>query len=143
MADKRIPDLTPYVTNHNINDVAVIDDGVTTRAIKVRDLMGWKEPVPVSGASILLPVGTSAAVVQRAVPTATAIALPSVTAQDGMPISIADWSSSVVEHAITITPDGTETIMGKPSITIYSTPDQLAGVKLYPSTNLAGWYIAP
>jgi hypothetical protein len=142
MPDKRILDLTPPVTKRTIGDVMAID-GATTRSITARNALGQKEPVPVSGASASVAVGENAVVIQRAAPSTTAIALMAVSAQDGIPVVIVDWSTSVVEHAITITPDGTETIMGKPSITIYSTADQLAGVKLYPSTNLAGWYIAP
>jgi hypothetical protein len=142
MVDKRILDLTPPVTKRTIGDLMVLD-GATTRSITARNALGQKEPVSVAGASAAIAVGENAAAIQRAAPAATAITLPAVAPQDGIPISILDWSTSVTEHAITITPNGSETIMGKPSITIYSTPDQLAGITLYPSTSLAGWYIAP
>jgi len=142
MVDKRIIDLTPPVTKRTIGDVLVVD-GATTRSITARNALGQKEPVPVSGASASVSVGENAVAIQRAAPTATAITLPAVTPQDGIPISVFDWSTSVVEHAITITPDGTEKIMGQSSYTIVSTPSQMAGVTLYPSTTLAGWYIAP
>lgn len=142
MVDKRIVDLVPPVSKRTAGDVMVVD-GVTTRCMTVRDAMGQKEPIQITSASGAIAAGENAAVIQRSGPAATAVQLPPVAAQDGIPATIFDWSTSVVEHAITITPDGTETIMGQSSLTIYSTPNQLAGVKLYPSTTLAGWYIAP
>jgi len=142
MPDKRIIDLTPAVTKRTIGDVLVID-GATTRSITARNALGQKEPVSVAGATATVSVGENAVVVQRTAPTATAITLPAVTPQDGIPVSVFDWSTSVAEHVITITPDGTEKIMGQSSFTIVSTPSQMAGVTLYPSTTLAGWYIAP
>lgn len=142
MVDKRIIDLTPPVTKRTIGDFVVVD-GATTRSITVRNALGQKEPIPVSGATATITAMENAVVVQRAAPTATGITLPPVTSQDGIPITIVDWSTGVAEHVITITPDGSETIMGRATWGIVSTADQLAGVKLYPSTNLAGWYIAP
>lgn len=141
MPDKRILDLTPPVTKRTIGDVTVLD-GATTRSITTRDMLGQKEPVIVSGASASIAAMENFAVVQRSAPTATALALPAVTAQDGIPMSLADWSTGIVsEHAITITPDGTEKIMGQASLTIYSTPSQMASVTLRPSTTPAGWSI--
>jgi len=142
MPDKRILDLTPPVTKRTIGDVTILD-GATTRSITTRNMLGQKEPVSVSGASATITAMENAVAIQRAAPTATGITLPPVTSQDGIPISISDWSTSITEHVITFTPDGTETIMGAATFQIVSTPSQRAGITLRPSTSLAGWYIAP
>lgn len=103
-----------------------------------------KEPSTGSGSSIVVAAGTAAIAIQRVAPTATGIQLPSVTAQDGIPLHIIDWSTGIAaDHVITITPDGAETIMQDPTWPVYSTATQLGSVTLYPSTTLNGWYIAP
>lgn len=102
-----------------------------------------KEPVLVTIASSPVAAGTAAVAIQRVAPATTALSLPSVTAQDGVPLSIIDWSTSVTDHTITLTPDGAETIMRAATLSIYSNAASLASLTLYPSTVLNGWYIAP
>ena len=95
--------------------------------------------------NIILP-DTSLLAVERAGPAATALTLPSLASRNlagNKPLQIADWSTGVANHAITIgTPDGA-TIMQKATWQLLSTVDQLAGITLYPSTDLNGWTIAP
>lgn len=96
-------------------------------------------------ASNIITVGTSLLAVQRAAPTATALQLPNLAAQyaSGRRLQIVDFSTSVVNHVITLTtPDGT-TIMQKPNWSLLSTAVQLAGVALQPSPDLNAWIIAP
>jgi hypothetical protein len=81
--------------------------------------------------------------IQRIAPGATTLLLPSVTAQAGKPLSIADYSTGVTNHAITLTPQGTSLIMQSASWELLSTAAQLAGVTLYPSIDLNAWVIAP
>lgn len=102
-----------------------------------------KEPTQVTTSSDTVAAGTAAVAINRVAPTATAITLPAVAAQDGIPLRVVDWSTSVTEHTITITPDGSETIMRAASWDIISNSVQLASLTLYPSTTLGGWYIAP
>ena len=102
-----------------------------------------KEPTQVTTSSDTVAAGMAAVAINRVAPTATAITLPAVAAQDGIPLRVVDWSTSVTEHTITITPDGSETIMRAASWDIISNSVQLASLTLYPSTTLGGWYIAP
>lgn len=81
--------------------------------------------------------------IERANPATTVLTLPSVAVHSGKALQIVDWSSAVANHAITLTPNGAETIMRLPSFELLSTPDQLAGATLYPSIDLNGWVIAP
>lgn len=81
--------------------------------------------------------------VQRNAPAATTLLLPSVASRNSVALPIADWSTNVVQHVITLTPQGAETVMRAASWQLYSTPDQLAGATLYPSIDLNGWVIAP
>jgi len=97
----------------------------------------------VAGAAGVIVPTKSLVAIQRATPAATALALPAVIAQLGKPLQIADWSTAVVSHVITLTPSGAETIMQRPSWALLSTPDQPAGITLYPSPDLNGWAIAP
>lgn len=86
---------------------------------------------------------TTLLAVERANPATTALALPSVLNRVNKTLRIADWSTAVVNHAITLTPNGAETIMRLPSFQMLSTVDQLAGITLYPSIDLNGWVITP
>jgi hypothetical protein len=106
------------------------------------DLLTVDEPALVTGASATIAAGTMSVVVQRTAPAATALALPPVASQK-VPLKISDDSTSVTDHQITLTPDGSEKIMNQSSWVLYSTDSSLAGVTLIPSTTLNGWYIAP
>ena len=87
---------------------------------------------------------TSLLAVERVGPIATALTLPSVGLRSSRPLQIVDWSSALAaDHTITLSPAGGETIMKLASFQLVSTPDQLAGVTLYPSTDLLAWVIAP
>lgn len=102
-----------------------------------------KEPTVVTTSSSAVAAGTAAVAIQRTAPSTTGLALPSVADQDGVPLSIIDWSTSVTDHTITLTPDGSETIMRAATWPIYSSAASLGSLTLYPSTVLNGWYIAP
>jgi len=89
--------------------------------------------------------GKTLVAVQRAAPAATSIVLPNLGLQflSGRPLKIVDWSTAVVNHAITLTtPDGA-TIMRNAAFVLNSNAVQLAGVTLHPSPDLNGWVIAP
>jgi hypothetical protein len=89
--------------------------------------------------------GVSLFAVQRVNPTATTLTLPNLAQQyaSARKLQIVDFSTSVVNHAITlVTPDGS-TIMQKASFRLQSTADSLVGVMLQPSPDLNSWIIAP
>lgn len=102
-----------------------------------------QEPVSVTGATAVVAATTSVIAIERAAPATTGLTLGPVAARLGLPLVIADWSTAVTAHTITITPDGSETIMHNATLVLNSTASQLSGVTLYPSTDLSGWYIAP
>lgn len=81
--------------------------------------------------------------VQRAAPVLTLGTLPAVATRLGKPVAIVDWSSAIVGHEIRLTPNGAETIMQQATWSLWSNPGNLAGVTLWPSTTLGGWYIKP
>lgn len=118
----------------------------TTTGLKVWNGVDWAgysaaaEPVVSSASSITVASGTSALVLNGASPTATAIALPSVGSQP-VELTIVDLSTSVTEHVITLTPNGSEKIMGASTFTITSTAFDKARITLAPSTTINGWYI--
>ncbi len=99
-----------------------------------------KEPVVVT-ADGSIATGTAAAAIQKASPTATALTLPSVANQNGVPLTIVDWSTGVTAHTITLTPAFGETIMRASNYLVYSNSAQLGSLTLYPSTTLNGWYV--
>ncbi len=102
-----------------------------------------KEPILVTTGSSSIAAGVPVVAIQRVAPATTALALPKVADQDGVPLRIVDWSTSVTDHAITMTPNGTEKIMLAATFAINSNASQLASITLYPSTVLNGWYTAP
>lgn len=81
--------------------------------------------------------------IEKTAPTATALSLPTVAARNGLPLHIVDWSTSVTDHAITLTPNAANTggIMKSATLVLNSTSAQLASVTLYPSETLNGWYL--
>lgn len=91
---------------------------------------------------------TSLLAVQRGTvlaPLTTQLTLPALASRvAGSALRIVDWSTiNTAEHAIQLlTPDGS-TIMKSALWTLYSTPNQLTGVTLYPTPDLNGWIIAP
>jgi hypothetical protein len=90
-------------------------------------------------------VGTTILAVDRVAPAATALLLPSLTAQflTGRELKIADWSSGITNHLITLTtPDGS-LIMRQPSWGLASSAVQLSSVTLHACPDLNGWIIAP
>lgn len=90
-------------------------------------------------------VGTSLLAVQRVAPATTAIVLPNLVSQwsTKRALQIVDFSTGVLNHAITLTtPDGT-TIMQRTSWQLRSTADQLTGITLQPSPELNSWVITP
>lgn len=93
--------------------------------------------------SAVIGANTSLFAVQRAAPTSTILALPTVGSRQGRELKIVDYSIGVVGHAITLTPAAGNTIMQLPQFTLFSTADQLAGITLHPSTDLNAWVIAP
>lgn len=96
----------------------------------------------VVGAVGVINGGTSILAVQRAAPAATALQLPSVASQgNGNVLNISDWSTGVVNHVMTLTAFGSNTIMGQASWQLLSSAAQLSFISLYPSTDLNGWAI--
>ena len=104
---------------------------------------GVAEPIIITTASASVASGTAAIAIQRTAPTATDLTLPAVASRSGVPLHIVDWSSSVVDHTITLTPAGTEKIMQAATWKLFSNPASLGSLTLYPSVTLNGWYIAP
>jgi len=102
------------------------------------------EPTQVTTSTATIAPTASAVVIARVSPTATGLMLPAVVGRNHAYLSIFDLSTSLsADHVITLTPNGSETIMGLSSWQIISTSAQLAGITLRPSTTINGWYIAP
>lgn len=87
--------------------------------------------------------GTTLLAINRINPAATVLTLPSVLVAAAKPLRIVDWSTAVVAHDINLQPAAGEVIMRQADWDMFSTADQLAGMQLYPSTDLNGWVIAP
>ncbi len=97
----------------------------------------------VAGASNVVKAATSLLAVRRTAPSATTLVLPGLSTRGTKPLQIVDWSTAVAVHIITLTTADGATIMQRASWDLQSTPDQLSGVTLFPSTDLNGWVIAP
>lgn len=95
----------------------------------------------VTVASHVIEATTYAIAVERAAPTATTLYLPAVLLQENLPLRIADWSSGVEEHTITVVPSAGETVSRASSWSMVSNPAYLASAVFYPSVELNGWYV--
>lgn len=97
-----------------------------------------------AGAGVVT-AGTTLLAIQRAAPAATSLILPTLAAQyaTGKKLQIVDFSTGVVNHAITLTVPDTATIMQQAAWELLSTANQLAGIMLQPSPDLNAWVIAP
>lgn len=113
--------------------------------VKLPDTGGGQvgEPVLVTTNSYTVQPADLFIAITRDAPTATNIILPSVFNRSGALILIVDWSTNVTEHTITITPDGSETIMKAATWQMVSTDIQLASGTFFPSIDLNGWTTAP
>lgn len=98
-----------------------------------------------AAASNAIQAGVSLLAIQRTVPSTTNLLLPNIVGQwsTGRKLQIADFSTGVVSHTVTLTPQGTSTIMQRPSWALLSTADSAAGIMLQPSPELNSWVIAP
>lgn len=92
----------------------------------------------VAGLSAAVSTETTLLAITRNNPAATTLTLPSV-ADATKELRISDWSTNVVTHDIAIVAAAGQTIMQETTWHLFSTADQLAGVTLYPSTDLNGW----
>lgn len=123
---------TPSTDTYNVTTISALIDLVGNRA----------EPTLVTGDGAVSATDAVIAV-QRTSPTKTSLSLPAISTRDGLPLRVVDWSTSVTDHEIELTPDGSETIMQAATWSIFSNSAQLGSLMLYPSTTLNGWYIAP
>lgn len=110
-------------------------------ALLTASLLGYSFQAITTASGIVLQY-TSLLAIERTAPAATALQLPSVASRQGKALQVADCSSGVTAHTITVTPSGTETIMKQATWTLNSTAAQLAGITFYPSPDLNGWVIA-
>lgn len=79
-------------------------------------------------------------ILNKSAPSATGITLPPVADRNNLPLKIVDYGGNAGD--ITITPDGTEKIMGLSSATLVSNGQGVglaAVITLYPDTTLGGW----
>jgi hypothetical protein len=85
--------------------------------------------------------GTTAVIINLAAPGSVTLTLPAVAGRSGIPLLICDWAGNA---DITLTPDGTEKIMGLGSAELVSAGQGLgtaASIKLHPTTTPAsGWF---
>lgn len=93
----------------------------------------------------IISAGVTILAVQRTAPAATALVLPSLSSQwaTGRPLKIVDWSTTVTNHLITLTPSDGSTIMRQAAWSLFSSADQLSGITLHAVPDLNGWVIAP
>lgn len=100
-------------------------------------------------ASGTISTATTHLVVNRSAPSATGLTLPNASLRPGIPLAVIDYSQSVTDHTITLTPAlAAQKIMRQSTWPLYSNASNLASVTLVPivdpddSSNYV-WIIAP
>lgn len=122
----------------------------------IREMLGVFEaggitPVPqyVTGSSDTVDEETTHAYVNRTAPSTTALALPDASARPGRRLSIIDYSQSVTDHTMTLTPFSVaQKIMRQTTWSLFSNASNLASVTLVPVVDPDNasnhvWVIAP
>ena len=117
------------------------DSGFLTvsREISGSDASGNTVVITSSGTTAVA-AGTTGVVINLASPGSVTLTLPAAAAQNGLPLTISDWAGNAT---ITLTPDGSEKIMGLSSASLVSAGQGLgtgASVTLKPVTSPAGWF---
>jgi hypothetical protein len=87
-----------------------------------------------------VPAGTSGVIINLVSPGSVSLTLPAVADQSPTGMSISDYGGNA---NITLTPNGTEKIMGLTSAQLISAGQGLgsgASITLHPSTDLSGWF---
>lgn len=138
-----------FVVGISVEDVTAILETAfdTFIAQYFEDLASSRQIV--TGASATITAGLSWVFVNRTAPTTTALTLPSAATRDGLPLRIADYSESVTDHIITLTPAvAAQTIMRQSTWELRSNPSNLASVTLWPvedpdDASNHVWIIAP
>lgn len=92
-----------------------------------------------SASATILPT-TTLLVVQRIAPTLTELAMPPL--DGGLRVRILDWSTSVIEHEIRLTPQAGVSIMRAATWSAFSNSAQLTSLALSPSLPLNAWYLS-
>lgn len=92
--------------------------------------------------------GVTLAAVQRDngnAPTVTNVQLPLLASQylTQRDLELVDFSTNIVNHTIVLSTVDGSTIMQRANWNLFSTADQLGGVRLRPSPDLNSWIIAP
>lgn len=104
----------------------------------------YPEPMIVTSSPQFIPDTTVIAIINRSGQTATSILVGSVEDRGGLPLIIKDLSTGISDptgHTITVAHiDGTETIDGDPSYTIFSNSISRGSALFIPSVDLGGWY---
>lgn len=96
----------------------------------------------VTGSGTVLVAATDANIlVNKTIPSSTAIALPSVASRNGLSLHVSDVAGTGGD--MVLTPDGAETIMGYATLTIGSggVPGSGGYTTIYPNSAIDGWYL--
>lgn len=102
-----------------------------------------------TGSSGTINAATDIAYVNRSGPATTALTLPDASLREGRALLVADYSQSVTDHAITLTPfQASQKVMRQSTWPLYSNSVSLGSVKLVPivdpdDSNNYVWIIAP
>lgn len=120
------------VLNENWRQVAVMGNAVLA---PVREQF--------TGSSGTIATATDIAYVNRSAPATTDLTLPDASLREGRPLSVLDYSQSVTDHTITLTPfQASQKVMRQSTWPLYSNSVSLAGVRLVPIVdpdNSANW----
>src|SRR5262245_1759837 len=108
---------------------------------------GTKQAVTTSNATV--PTATDLVYVNRTAPSTTGLTLPDASLREGRPLQVVDYSQTVTDHTITLTPFSVgQKVMRQATWPLFSNSVSLASVTLVPIVdpdNSASfvWIIAP
>lgn len=144
----KISELTAGDAPDGTELVPVVQDG-ETRRLPLSQIGAPVSRQIVTGSSDTIAAATTHLVINRSGPSATGLTLPNLATWSGSRLAIIDFSQSVTEHTITLTPAAAaQKVMRQSTWTLLSNAANLASVSLErivdpdDSSNYV-WIIAP
>lgn len=104
---------------------------------------GGSTVIVTSAGTVDVSSGVATILVNKTVPSSTALSLPTTASRNGLPLHVSDVAGTGGDMVLTADAGDTEGIMGLPTLTVGSggVPGSGGFVTIYPNATIGGWYL--
>lgn len=145
----KISQLTTGTDPDGTEIVPVVQSAQTVSLTVAQIAAGGSVIQKITGSTGVISTTTATAVVVRSAPSTTGLTLPNASQRGGRQLRVIDYSQTVTEHTITLTPSAAaQKVMRQSTWLLVSSESSLASITLWPIVDPddAGnfvWVIAP